>query len=141
MSGRVRHLSRRPEPGEAGSAAAGSAAFGVPVAEAPPGLPVHVSVAWDDRKGGGSFEVGISFEAVCGLLALPSLAMVPVSLAMVHEERPRSLPACREYASGVWRLLSSSFFLSVVLFSVLYSAIGGIGSPAGIGVQRYWGSR
>ena len=42
-------------PSESGS---GSAAFGVPVAEAPPGRPVHVSVAWDDRKGGGSFEVG-----------------------------------------------------------------------------------
>ena len=97
-----------------------------------------VGFGMNGKEYGGSFDFGLSFEATCALFAVPCLAMVPVSWLLVQEEPLRARPAAREYFRGVWRLMSSSFFFSIVLFSFVYTAVGGVSSPAGIGVQRYW---
>ena len=97
-----------------------------------------VGFGMNGKEYGGSFDFGLSFETTCALFAVPCLAMVPVSWLLVQEQQLRARPVPREYFRGVWRLMSSGFFFSVVLFSFVYTAIGTVSSPAGIGVQRYW---
>ena len=63
--------------------------------------------------------------------------MVPLSWWGIQEDKvPR--PPVREYLRGVWALLRSNFFLSQIVFGLVYAGIGQVGSPASILVQRYW---
>ena len=58
----------------------------------------------------GSFRAGISFSAVCGILAVPALAMVPASWLLVEEEPvPGSAAAI---ARGLTRKMESASPLS-----------------------------
>ena len=97
-----------------------------------------VGFGMNGRAYGGTFDFSLSFGAVCTVFAVPCFAMVPVSWCFVDEERQLHAPSTREYAQGVWQLLSSSFFLAVVGFGLIYAGIGGVGSPAAVNVQRYW---
>ena len=89
---------------------------------------------------GGSFDSGLSFETICALFALPCLLMVPVSWLYVHEERVPRIPrgGTRRYFRGVWGLLCSNFFFSVIFFQFIYAGIGTVSSPAIVNMQRYW---
>lgn len=87
----------------------------------------------------GSFKSGLSFSQVMGAFALPALAMVPITAALVVEPpsaaRPRS---AREYASAFWKLVSGGAFFSVVLFSFLSPMVAGVSTTAGGMVKQYW---
>ena len=97
-----------------------------------------VGFGMNGRKYGGSFEVGLSFEAVCATFALPCLAMVFLSWFRVKEPTLVARPALRTYLRGTWGLLCSRFFFSVVVFSFVFSGLGSIVTPANISIQRYW---
>lgn len=43
----------------------------------------------------GSFGQGLSFNAICGILALPAAAMVPVSWYLIDEPRALTTRPCR----------------------------------------------
>lgn len=97
-----------------------------------------VGIGMNGKRYGGTFERSLSFEAVCALFALPCAAMVPLSWFRVQEPLLVGRPSVRAYLRGTWGLLCSRFFFSVVAFSFIYSGIGSIVTPAGVGVQRYW---
>jgi hypothetical protein len=99
---------------------------------------VLVGFGMNGRRYGGSFDVGLSFEAVCVTFAVPCFAMVFLSWFRVQEATLMARPALRTYLRGTWGLLCSRFFFSVVVFSFVYSGIGGVVTPANISIQRYW---
>ena len=44
----------------------------------------------------------------------------------------------RSYLAGVWRLLCSRFFFSLIAYGLASTTLGSVASPAGIGVMRHW---
>mmetsp|Transcript_47863 Transcript_47863/g.154138 ORF Transcript_47863/g.154138 Transcript_47863/m.154138 type:complete len:297 (+) Transcript_47863:156-1046(+) len=65
--------------------------------------------------------------------------MAPASLLLVPD-LPASapLPPLRSYLAGVWRLLCSRFFFSLIAYGLASTTLGSVASPAGIGVMRHW---
>ena len=107
----------------------------------------------------GSFSSGLSLNSVFAILAVPAVAMVPVSWLLIDETPVVSLPTAvaagsagsaggkgaeevpwtvRNYAVTAYALLRSGAIFDVVCFAFLTSAIGGIGTTAGPMVMRVW---
>eukprot|EP00747_Dinoflagellata_sp_TGD_P008517 gnl/TRDRNA2_/TRDRNA2_118145_c0_seq1.p1 gnl/TRDRNA2_/TRDRNA2_118145_c0~~gnl/TRDRNA2_/TRDRNA2_118145_c0_seq1.p1 ORF type:complete len:563 (+),score=56.63 gnl/TRDRNA2_/TRDRNA2_118145_c0_seq1:80-1768(+) len=97
-----------------------------------------IAFGMNGKEYNGSFSWGLSFPTVCSILVLPCIVMVPVSWLCVDEPRVEKTPSLREYTQGVWALIQSGAFFAVIVFSVVYSSIGGIGTTAGVMIQRYW---
>ena len=96
-----------------------------------------VGFGMNGREYGGSFGGGLSFEGLCATLAVPCFAMVPASIWLVRES-PVARPRAGAYFSGVWGLLKSNFFLSIILFDLVYSSLSNVNSPGAIEVTTHW---
>jgi hypothetical protein len=110
------------------------------------------------REYNGSFDGGLSVSAVYALLAVPAMAMVPISWYLVEEPKlvaPGSATASnkvaaegaaanetpwtlRSYCSTAGTLLKSALLFEVVCFNFFSAAVGGISTTAGAEVQRIW---
>jgi MFS family permease len=86
----------------------------------------------------GSFQSGMSFSAVCAILAVPSACMVPVSWFLIEEEPHVRTRSTRSYLTATWSLLRSRAFFHVILFQFLVSAILNIQTPAIGVVKQHW---
>ena len=98
---------------------------------------VLVGFGMNGKQYGGGFDVGLSFE-VCACSSRSRASRWSDSRGSAS--RGRRSPRGRRcaYLRGTWGLLCSRFFFSVVVFSFVYSGIGGVVTPASISVQRYW---
>ena len=47
-------------------------------------------------------------------------------------------PSLKGYLRSVWLLLQNGSFFAVVVFSLVYTGVGGVSTPAGVMVKRYW---
>ncbi|KAJ1448110.1 hypothetical protein M885DRAFT_450591, partial [Pelagophyceae sp. CCMP2097] len=100
----------------------------------------------------GSFDWGLSFNAMCAVFSVPALVMIPVSWYFVYEEPilpkyafrraalgPQQSPAYpKYYAKGVWGLLRSKAMLHVLLYQLLTPVIGGIFTTGSAEVKQHW---
>ena len=88
----------------------------------------------------GSFSWGLSFNAICGILAIVVLVQVPISLFLVEEPEldPTNLPNCSTACSSVGTMLSSGATFEVVMYILLAGCIGGIFSTASAEITLYW---
>lgn len=87
----------------------------------------------------GSFERGLSFPQVMAFFAIPALAMIPITAALVIEPPQRSRPrSVREYGAACWQLVRGGAFFSVVLFSFFSPMVKDVSTTAGGMVKRYW---
>jgi len=117
-----------------------------------------VGFGMNGREYNGSFDGGLSVSAVYALLAVPAMAMVPISWYLVEEPKlvaPGSATASnkvaaegaaadetpwtlRSYCSTAGNLLKSALLFEVVCFNFFSAAVGGISTTAGAEVQRIW---
>ena len=88
----------------------------------------------------GSFSWGLSFNAICGILAIAVLVQVPISVFLVEEPKldPTHLPNCGTACSSVGTMLSSGATFEVVMYILLAGCIGGIFSTASAEMTLYW---
>ena len=86
----------------------------------------------------GSFEAGLSFNAICGLLALPAAAMAPVSWLMIDEPACTAHVDARAYLRLTWELLCSKAMFYVVCFQFLSAGVLSISTPATGEVKQHW---
>ena len=86
----------------------------------------------------GSFKSGMSFNSICGLLAIPSALMAPVSWFFIDEPKQQQVRTMHEYLSLCWQLLRSSAMFYVVLFQFFGAAIMQIQTPALGPIKQYW---
>ena len=87
----------------------------------------------------GEFDQGLSFNGVCGALAVPCILMIPVSWYAIAEPiETQDPPSCGAYMRSVWQLLRSKTVFYVVLFTFGCPVIGGISTPAGALVMSRW---
>lgn len=96
---------------------------------------ILVAFGMNGKEYSGSFTWGLSFPSVCGILSIPSIAMVPLTYFCVMEMPVEDAPNVRTYFSNVWRLMQSGAFFAVILYCMFP---GGISPPAGALVMRYW---
>ena len=106
-----------------------------------------VGVGFNSVEYSGTFEWGLSFHEVCGLLGGLSALMVPVSWYLVEEARVaapggRSCGADRalrkHYARVSWSLVCSKAFLAVVVYQFAAGLTLQLQTPAVGEIKRYW---
>ena len=122
-----------------------------------------VGICMNSWKYNGSFSWGLSYSSIMGLFAVPAALMVPVSWALVKEQRvvfvdevelkkdeEDDLPALpdgaayeakrtfRQYAANVFELLRGRAMLFVILYQFLTPIVGGVSTTAGGEVKQYW---
>ena len=103
------------------------------------GSSLLVGFGMNGREYNGTFRRGLSFNAVCMLLALPAAAMVPISWLYIDEPAGKAPPAAlREYLNRAHRFLSSRAVFHVVMYNFCSSAISSISTTAGGAVKNYW---
>ena len=71
----------------------------------------------------GTFASGLSFSAICAILAVPSALMVPISWLLIDETRGAAVSSTRKYLEVTWTLLRSRAMFQVVLFQFCGAAI------------------
>ena len=86
----------------------------------------------------GTFASGLSFSAICAILAVPSALMVPVSWLLIDETRGAAVSSTRKYLEVTWTLLRSRAMFQVVLFQFCGAAIFSIQTPATGLVKEYF---
>ena len=88
----------------------------------------------------GSFSWGLSFNFICGVLAMVVAVQIPISLYLIDEPLvdPSKMPSCGTACSRVHTMLSSGATFEVVLYMFLGGALGGIGTTAGAEITRLW---
>jgi len=116
-----------------------------------------VGFGMNGKEYNGTFDNGMSFNLICGLLALPAIAMIPLSLFMIEEERCDGKPkggtaqakedggegeghifTLAEYKVKAKMLLYSGAVCEVLCYQFLAGVVGGIGTTAGAEVMLYW---
>ena len=88
----------------------------------------------------GTFAWSLSFSSICMIFAFAAVAMVPLTWKFVREDPvPQSQRAkLGPYAKSAWQLMNARHFAAVCAFSILYSTVRSIESPATVLVTRYW---
>jgi len=103
----------------------------------------------------GTFDWTLSYNQICGILAIPAGIMVPVSWLCVQETKVGSAEdpdtrvnsqgqlvvekrTFRSYLNQSWELLSNKAFFYVVLFNFFEPFVGRISTTAGGYVKKEW---
>jgi hypothetical protein len=97
-----------------------------------------VGFGMNSREYNGSFDAGFSFNTICGILAVPSALMVPISWFFISETKCTDPMSFSAYAKLSYQLLKSKALFYVVLYQFLTSMIGQISTTAGGMVKNYW---
>ena len=124
-----------------------------------------IGFGMNGREYHGSFDTGLSYSAICGILAVPAGLMVPVSGLVVEElsrdpishtphsphpqvswlfveelphDEKKARPTLREYARLSYELLCSKAMLWVILYFFLSGTIGLVQTTASPMVKNYW---
>ncbi len=97
-----------------------------------------VGLAMNSHEYLGEFDQGLSFNGICGALAVPCILMIPVSWYGIAEQEALEGPGCGEYMRGVWNLLQSKNVFYVMLYTFLTPMVSGISTPAGALVMSKW---
>lgn len=110
-----------------------------------------VGLCMNGKEYNGTFDWSLSYNQICGVLAIPAGIMVPVSWFLVKETRitsaatdgtilegegaPRTF---KSYLKQSWDLLSNKAFFYVVLFNFFEPFVGRISTTAGGYVKSEW---
>jgi len=97
-----------------------------------------VGLGMNGREYNGTMDRSpLSFTQVCGLLAIPSAMMIPVSWLYVHETRK---PPCSRvvYINDVRGLISKKGMFYLVVYSLAHSSFGDISTTASGNVTKIW---
>lgn len=88
----------------------------------------------------GTFDVGLSFNQVMGIFAVPAGLMIPLSWFLIMEDKVTADDkfTFRGYFRSAWQLLKGKAFFAIVLYMFFSSFIGGIATPAGGLVKSEW---
>ena len=97
-----------------------------------------VGFGMNGREYNGTFRQGLSFSAVCFILAIPAGLMVPLSWMAIEEEKVLTRDSLRGYLRMSWGLLRSRAFFFVVLYQFLTPVISDVSTTAGGLVKNYW---
>lgn len=97
-----------------------------------------VGFGMNGREYNGTFDGGMSFNAICGTLAVPATLMVPASWYLIHERKQTAALSVCAYLRMTWELLRSKAMFHVVLYQFLAAAILAIQTPAIGEVKQYW---
>ena len=97
-----------------------------------------VGFGMNGKEYNGTFAHGLSFNAICGCLAVPAGLMVPVSWFLIQEPKVVDRPSLRGYLTTTLQLLRSRAMFYVVLYQFLTPVIGNISTTSGGLVKRYW---
>ena len=125
-----------------------------------------IGFGMNGREYHGSFDTGLSYSAICGILAVPAGLMVPVSGLVAEElstrdpishtphsphpqvswlfveelphDEKKARPTLREYARLSYELLCSKAMLWVILYFFLSGTIGLVQTTASPMVKNYW---
>merc|ERR1719424_467402 len=90
-----------------------------------------VGFGMNSREYNGSFDQGLSFNTICGILAVPAALMVPISWFFISETKCTDPMSFSAYAKLSYQLLKSKALFYVVLYQFLTSMIGQISTTAG----------
>lgn len=117
-----------------------------------------VGLCMNGKEYNGTFDWTLTYNQICGILAIPAGIMVPVSWFLVREERVNYSAATsstadadgtilegggapktfRSYLKQSWELLSNKAFFYVVLFNFFEPFVGRISTTAGGYVKSEW---
>jgi MFS family permease len=88
----------------------------------------------------GTFDSKVlSFNQICGILAIPATAMIPISWYLVDEPRVSDGDVTfGKYCATTFQLLRSRAFFFIICFQFLSGAIGSIGTTAGGQIKLHW---
>lgn len=95
-----------------------------------------VGLGMNGREYNGTFDVTLSFTHVCGMIAVPAAAMVPISWIYIEEPTPE--PPIPNYLHECWSVLEGKAMFYVVVYTLGHSVVGGIYTTAGPHVTRIW---
>jgi len=97
-----------------------------------------VGFGMNGRQYSGSFDTSMSFTQVCGALAAPAVAMIPISWKYVHEPRKPTAMRPVVYLRECYKLLSSKAMFYIAVYCLAHGAVGGISTTAQGNVQKIW---
>lgn len=97
-----------------------------------------VGLGMNGREYNGEFDWSLSFAQVCGVLAVPAAAMVPVSWCSVYEQKRSETRAVRAYLQECYKLLSQKGMFFLAIYSLGHGAVGGIATTASGNVAKVW---
>lgn len=97
-----------------------------------------VGFGMNGREYLGNFDSSLTFNQVCGILAIPCVIMVPLSWFGIVEERATTHQSFKSYISQVWNLLKSKAMFYVLIYTFMQPVIGNISTTAAGNVKSEW---
>lgn len=97
-----------------------------------------VGLGMNGRQYNGTFDWSLTFHQVCGLLALQSAAMVPVSWLCITEPAHGAQRSIGEYLRLCYTALQSQGMFFVAIYSITHGVLGGISTTAAPNVTKLW---
>ena len=97
-----------------------------------------IGVGMNGKQYNGEFEWTLDFTDICGILAVISAGMVPVSAVLVHETPKKHTMAMRTYLQECYKLLSRKAMFYVALYCLAHGVVGDISTTASGNVARHW---
>jgi len=99
---------------------------------------ILVGFGMNGKEYKGSFDSSLSFNQICGILAIPCVAMIPLSWFGITEEKSTTHQSFKSYCGQVWHLLQSKAMFYVLIYTFMQPVIGGISTTAGGNVKSEW---
>lgn len=97
-----------------------------------------VGLGMNGKQYSGTMERTLSFTQVCGVLAVPSALMIPVSWIYVKESRKPKCTSVRLYLSDCYTILQSKAMFFVALYCIAHGSLGDINTTASGNVAKHW---
>jgi len=97
-----------------------------------------VGLCMNGRQYNGTFSWSLTFPQVCGLLALLSAAMVPVSWICISEPAPGAHKTVMAYIELCYNALQSRGMFCVAIYSISHGVVGGVSTTAAPNVTKVW---
>eukprot|EP00658_Telonema_sp_P-2_P024186 TRINITY_DN1970_c0_g1_i9.p1 TRINITY_DN1970_c0_g1~~TRINITY_DN1970_c0_g1_i9.p1 ORF type:complete len:498 (-),score=127.06 TRINITY_DN1970_c0_g1_i9:24-1517(-) len=88
----------------------------------------------------GTFSWTLSFNQICGILAVPPALMVPLSWFGINEEQvpDEHRDTFEQYGTKVWELLTGRAMFSVLVYQFCTPVVSSISTTAGGHVKMEW---
>jgi len=98
---------------------------------------LFVGLCMNGRQYNGTFDLTLSFNQVCAIVAVPAMLMAPISWIYIPDE-PAQGQNIRTYVRECWELLKSKAMFYVVVYNLGHSVVGGISTTASGNVSLVW---
>lgn len=97
-----------------------------------------VGIGMNGKAYNGTMNHSLEFTEICGILAIFSVPMIPISWFYIQESRKPACCSVRSYLSDCYTMLQSKGMFYIALYCFAHGSLGDINTTASGNVAKYW---